>query len=191
MSYLKGTCGGIKFDETVFKHIGDVVTMASNNALVGDPIIPKCGGIILDGGVFEVAYTDGKNYVSLVDEPAPTDYIRANCSLLFDGDLFVLDKYGAISRAAIDVDGTNHVITISIPDTTDVVSIAYQDGDTWNDIASDTGYEITVTSEMVLFTIDDMMYALLEINDEDGWSSVGGDDAIDADTEYTLHNTGA
>lgn len=66
-------------------------------ALVGDVFIAKhCGGIKLDDGVFGHGLVGGKDVITLVGE-TPSDYIVANCSILFDSAKFELDDSKAIS----------------------------------------------------------------------------------------------
>lgn len=96
--YLKGTCGGIKFNPEQFHLVDGVVTAIANEELVGNGLIAQCGGIILDDGVFEVVLDGDNRYVTLATQTdTPSTFIRANCSLVFDGDLFELDDNGNIS----------------------------------------------------------------------------------------------
>ena len=64
--------------------------------LVGNPFIAHhCGGLLLDGGVFDEKKVDGKYVVTLVGE-TPTAYMKAKCSLLCDSAKFEMVE-GALS----------------------------------------------------------------------------------------------
>lgn len=57
--------------------------------LVGDPFVAKCGGQKFDDGVFESVKVNGKDVITTVGSTADS-YFAANCSLLFDADVFEL-----------------------------------------------------------------------------------------------------
>lgn len=57
--------------------------------LVGDPFLAKCGGQKFDDGVFESVKVNGKDVITTVGSTTDS-YFAANCSLLFDADVFEL-----------------------------------------------------------------------------------------------------
>ena len=69
---------------------------APRTELVGEPFLPCCGGQYFDNGVFKVITIDGKSVVTSVNTSTATTYFAANCSLLFDADVFELDEDKAI-----------------------------------------------------------------------------------------------
>ena len=97
MAYKIAQCGGLRYNTTDFKEISGVITLASNSVLSGTPFVASmCGGVKFDGGVFKSAKVNGKDVITNVNE-TPDSYLRANCSLLFDADIFEIGEDDELS----------------------------------------------------------------------------------------------
>lgn len=88
-------CGGLKFDDETLQTIDKVLTLKDNNSISNSFVAPMCGGILLDSDVFAHYRVDGKNVIGMVGAE-PTDYIKANCSLLVDKDSFEINENGEL-----------------------------------------------------------------------------------------------
>lgn len=97
----KTKCGGLLYNEEVFKVINDVLTSADAESVTGYFLAHNCGGQKFDTEVFCEQRIGNSYVIGMLDEDgepiAITSGIKANCSLLFDADLFELDEHGALT----------------------------------------------------------------------------------------------
>lgn len=99
MSCKIAKCGGLKYDGTALKEINGVITYASETLLGGTAFTaPMCGGAKFDGGIFKNAKVGGKDVITILSE-TPDSYLRANCGLLFDADIFEIGEDGELTLA--------------------------------------------------------------------------------------------
>lgn len=99
MSRKIAKCGGLKYDGTALKEINGVITYASEASLGGTAFTaPMCGGVKFDGGIFKNAKVGGKDVITILSE-TPDSYLRANCGLLFDADIFEIGDDGELTLA--------------------------------------------------------------------------------------------
>lgn len=91
---LIANCGGLKISENDFKIVNGIITTTDGEA-ENYFIASHCGGIKFDSDVFQEYTVDGKKVITLADQIS-NEYVRANCSILFDKELFEISYRGEV-----------------------------------------------------------------------------------------------
>lgn len=158
-------CGGLKFNEENFKLINNVLTLKDKETVTNKFVAPMCGGILLDGDVFESFYINGKNIIG-EKGVTPTEYIVSNCSLLFDEGKFEINQYGEISSkpigevaglkfTAVSAGSTIKMVDMMESDTPSFnMEYSIDDGDTWNEYSLGTTITLANVNDSVFFRGD-------------------------------------
>lgn len=84
------SCGGLRFNSTDFHVVKGILTTKATTTVSNYFVADYCGGIKFDSSVFKQVVLNGKDVVTLTDG-APTGYIVANCSILFDSAKFEIN----------------------------------------------------------------------------------------------------